>query len=369
MVIGELVMMKRTGVESTCWVTSRRPWVTATVGAALEVTRLRREVRALREQAAVGGQAVIGVSPAMEEVFDLIERIAPADTTTVLIQGETWTGKGMIAQTIHRLSPRAQGPFLTVTCSALAETIMESELFGHERGAFTDAHALKRGLVEVADGGTLFLDEIGELSLRLQGTLLHFLEEKTFRRVGGTKDLRVDVRIIAATNRDLEADVREGRFRSDLFYRLRVVPLVIPPLRERPEDIPALAKLFIDRFNSEFGRRVEAISPEALERLRSYAWPGNVRELRNVIERGVLLADGPVLGVELLPPELRDARAAEPISTAALGREGIDLEELERTLLVSALKRTGGNQSAAGELLGLSRHQVRNRLKKYGLSA
>ena len=341
----------------------------ATVGAALEVTSLRREVRALREQAAVGGQAVIGVSPAMEEVFDLIERIAPADTTTVLIQGETGTGKGMIAQTIHRLSPRAQGPFLTVTCSALAETIMESELFGHERGAFTDAHALKRGLVEVADGGTLFLDEIGELSLRLQGTLLHFLEEKTFRRVGGTKDLRVDVRIIAATNRDLEADVREGRFRSDLFYRLRVVPLVIPPLRERPEDIPALAKLFIDRFNSEFGRRVEAISPEALERLRSYAWPGNVRELRNVIERGVLLADGPVLGVELLPPELRDARAAEPISTAALGREGIDLEELERTLLVSALKRTGGNQSAAGELLGLSRHQVRNRLKKYGLSA
>jgi two-component system, NtrC family, response regulator AtoC len=339
----------------------------ATVAGAVEVTTLRREVRSLREQNVIVGTTVVGVSPAMHELMDLVVRIAPADSTTVLIQGETGTGKGVIAQTLHRLSPRAKGPFLTVTCSALAETIMESELFGHEKGAFTDAHTLKRGLVEVADRGTLFLDEIGELSPRLQSKLLQFIEEKSFRRVGGTQDLRVDVRIVAATNRELEDDVRAGSFRADLYYRLRVVPLVIPPLRERPGDIPVLVKLFMERYNEEFSKRVRDIEPAALELLMGYPWPGNVRELRNVLERSVLLADGPTLRAAGLPPELRGQARGGAAAETHLGVDGIDLEELEKTLLVRALERTDGNQTAAGELLGLSRHQVRNRLKKYGL--
>jgi two-component system, NtrC family, response regulator AtoC len=336
----------------------------ASVAGALEVTALRREVRVLREQGRAEG-IIIGGSPAMQEVFRLVERVAPAEHTTVLINGETGTGKGVIARLIHRLSPRAQQPFVNVTCTSLAETIMESELFGHEKGAFTDARAMKRGLVELADHGTLFLDEIGELSPRLQGKLLQFIEDRTFRRVGGTRDLSVDTRLVTATNRNLEKDVDDGKFRADLYYRLRVVPIHLPPLRERVSDVPELAKHFLDSFSRDLGKRVHRIAPEALDLLRRYSWPGNVRELRNVIERSVLLADADTLGPDALPPEVRAPRK-QGDATFDMGPNGLDIESLERTLLREALRRAEGNRTTAGRLLGLSRHQIRNRLKKYG---
>jgi two-component system, NtrC family, response regulator AtoC len=336
----------------------------ATVNGMLELTRLRREVRALREQQR-HGSSVVGESRAMREVMALVERVAPAGNTTVLIEGETGTGKGVIAQALHRLSPRADRPFVNVTCSALAESVMESELFGHEKGAFTDARTTKQGLVELADGGTLFLDEIGEVSAAVQGKLLRFIEEKRFRRVGGTRDLAVDARVVAATNRDLAVEVEAGRFRSDLFYRLRVIPIDIPPLRERDGDIALLTKTFVAEFAREFGKPIRRVSPEALEALALYPWPGNVRELRNLLERSVLLADGPELTLEMLPSEIRRPRAAS-VPTVALGPDGLDLEELERSLLDAALRRAGGNRSEAGRLLGLSRHQIRTRLQKWG---
>ncbi|HET9440278.1 MAG TPA: sigma-54 dependent transcriptional regulator [Longimicrobiales bacterium] len=339
----------------------------ATLTAALELTRMRREVKALRQQFSASG-VIVGSSPAMYEVLHLIEKIAPADATTVLLEGETGTGKGVIARLIHQLSPRAKGPFVNVTCSSLAESLMESELFGHEKGAFTDARTMKRGLVELADGGTLFLDEIGELSLRVQSKLLQFLEDKTFRRVGGTRDLVVNTRIIAATNRNLEQEVAAGNFRSDLYYRLRVVPVCMPPLRDRRSDIEALAKHFVESFNKEFGKRVRSIEPAAMRLLQEYTWPGNVRELRNVLERAVLLTEGNVLQLATLPIEMRS-----PGTTGALpftlGPEGIDMEVLERALLDEALRRAEGSRSGAGKLLGLSRHQIRNRLKKFGVEA
>jgi DNA-binding NtrC family response regulator len=339
----------------------------ATLDATLERTRLRREVRALRLAGGVRGN-VIGTSPAMRKVLDLVERIAPAETATVLLLGETGTGKGVVARLIHDLSPRADRPFVSVTCSALAESLTESELFGHEKGAFTDARTLKRGLVEVANGGTLFLDEIGELSVGVQSKLLGFIEDKAFRRVGGTEDLKVDVRVITATNRRLDEEVAEGRFREDLFYRLRVLPIELPPLRHRTSDIPHLAAAFVDRFNQEFSKQVRGFTPDARELLGDYAWPGNVRELCNVIERAVLLTEGPEIDVDSLPPEVRrEGESASGGSAFKLGPDGIDLEEMERELLFEALRRSEGNRTEAGRLLGLSRHQIRNRLKKYGV--
>jgi two-component system, NtrC family, response regulator AtoC len=339
----------------------------ASLSAALEVTRLRRELRALRDGRGGSGGQVLGSSAAMRKVFTLVQRVAPADSTTVLLEGETGTGKGVVARMIHELSPRQKGPFLAVTCSALAETLMESELFGHEKGAFTDARQMKRGLVELAEGGTLFMDEIGELSLRIQAKLLEFIENRTFRRVGGTRDLSVDARLVAATNRNLEEEVAEGRFRADLYYRLRVVPVKLPPLRDRDGDVELLAKAFLDVFNREFGKRVRRIDPEAKELLDRYRWPGNVRELRNVIERGVLLSEGPVLGPDMLPPEVQGRISTPYMPDLELGPDGLDIEHLEETLLMEALRRANGNRTAAGRLLGLSRHQIRNRLRKYGV--
>jgi two-component system, NtrC family, response regulator AtoC len=339
----------------------------ATLAATLERTKLRREVRALRRAGGVRG-GVVGASQAMRKVLDLAERVAAAETATVLLLGETGTGKGVMARLIHDLSPRADRPFVAVTCSALAESLMESELFGHERGAFTDARTMKRGLVEVAAGGTLFLDEIGELSLGLQSKLLGFIEDKTFRRVGGTDDLKADVRVITATNRRLEDEVAAGRFRQDLFYRLRVLPIELPPLRHRRSDVPLLASTFVDRFNREFGKRVKGFSEDALALLDRHPWPGNVRELCNVVERAVLLTEGDEIDVEALPPEVQgDGLGATDEGPFTLGPSGIDIEQLERELLFEALRRAEGNRTEAGRLLGLSRHQIRNRLKKYGV--
>jgi transcriptional regulator with PAS, ATPase and Fis domain len=254
---------------------------------------------------------------------------------------------------------------MNITCSALPDALLESELFGHERGAFTDARQQKIGLLESADGGTVFLDEIGEMVPALQAKLLRFLEEKAFKRVGGSADVRVDVRVIAATNRDLEDAVKQGRFREDLYYRLNVMQIVLPPLRDRLADVPLLAHYYVDVFNREFRKTIRGASPEALQVLQRYRWPGNVRELRNAIERAMLLADGAWITPDLLP-----LTAGGPLAihaTLELPQQGVHLETLERELVVQALQRTGGNQTKAATLLGLNRDQIRYRIEKFGL--
>jgi DNA-binding NtrC family response regulator len=333
---------------------------------ALESRRLRREVRTLRarEAAPFALESIVGDSPPMRKAKDLLRRVAASPSSTVLVTGESGTGKDLAARAVHYGSARAAGPFLNVTCSAIPETLLESELFGHEKGAFTDAKTQKQGLFEQADGGTVFLDEIGEMSLLLQAKLLRFLEEKAFRRVGGSSDQRVDVRVIAATNRNLEEAVRTGRFREDLYYRLRVLPVALPPLRERAGDVRLLAAHFLASFNREFKKKVRALAPDAWAALEAYPWPGNVRELRNVLERAVLLADGETLTAE-------DVSTLAPAVALAAGYElpaaGVALEALEKDLVVQALRRSGGNQTRAGRLLGLNRDQIRYRIEKFGL--
>jgi DNA-binding NtrC family response regulator len=336
------------------------------VAKALETTRLRREVRALRsgQGGRFGLESIIGDCPVTRSLKDLLERVATSPTTTVLLTGESGTGKDLIARAIHGSSARAEGPFVNITCSAMPETLLESELFGHERGAFTDARQRKKGLLESGDGGTVFLDEIGELSPAAQAKMLRFLEEKTFKRVGGSEDVRVDARVIAATNRRLEEDVKTGRFREDLYYRLRVMPLDIPPLRERAADVPALVQHFVNVFNQEFRREVTSVEPAALSALSAYAWPGNVRELRNAVERAMILARGDVLTLVDFPT----LSAAKPVTNGfRLPAEGVKFEELERDLVVQALERTGGNQTRAAALLGMNRDQIRYRIEKFGL--
>jgi two-component system, NtrC family, response regulator AtoC len=340
--------------------------VSAIVEKALETSRLRREVRLLRgsQSRDYGFDAIIGSSPAMVQAKSLLERIAASPATTVLLTGETGTGKDLVAKSIHYNSDRAARPFVNITCSALPEQLLESELFGHERGAFTDARQQKRGLLETADGGTVFLDEIGEMTPGLQAKLLRFLEERTFKRVGGLNDIRVDVRVIAATNRALEDEVKAGRFREDLFYRLQVMPVRLPPLRERVGDIRLLVAHYIDRYNREFRKHVRGLQPAAQALLDQYRWPGNVRELRNAIERAMLLADDGLLGVEDF---VTLTKAAVP-ATFRLPPEGVDLETVERQLVIQALQRARGNQTQAGHLLGINRDQVRYRIEKFGLA-
>jgi two-component system, NtrC family, response regulator AtoC len=332
---------------------------------ALETSRLRREVRVLRSSQSrdYGVDAIVGGSPAMQAIKGLITRIAASPASTVLLTGETGTGKDLAAKAIHYASSRATRPFVNITCSALPEQLLESELFGHERGAFTDARQQKRGLFETADGGTVFLDEIGEMTPGLQAKLLRFLEEKTFKRVGGLADVRVDVRVVAATNRDLEHEVKAGKFREDLFYRLQVMPIALPSVRERKGDIVLLADYFIDQFNREFRKHVRGLSPAATTLLEQYQWPGNVRELRNAIERAMLLSDRDRLDRE----DFTLTRTVSP-TEFRLPAEGVNLEEVERQLLVQALERAGGNQTHAAQLLGINRDQVRYRIEKFGLA-
>jgi two-component system, NtrC family, response regulator AtoC len=331
---------------------------------ALETSQLRREVRALRSSQSkdYGIDAIIGDSPAMASVKGLITRVASSRASTVLLTGETGTGKDLAAKAIHYGSDRATRPFVNITCSALPEQLLESELFGHERGAFTDARQQKRGLFETADGGTVFLDEIGEMTPGLQAKLLRFLEEKTFKRVGGLNDIRVDVRVVAATNRDLEREVKAGKFRDDLFYRLQVMPIALPSVRERRGDVVLLANYFINRFNDEFRKRVRGLSPAAATLLQEYKWPGNVRELKNALERAMLLSDRAYLE----PQDFTLTRTVNP-TEFRLPAEGVNLEEVERQLLVQALERSGGNQTQAAQLLGINRDQVRYRIEKFGL--
>jgi two-component system, NtrC family, response regulator AtoC len=339
--------------------------VSMMVEKALETSRLRREVRALRSSASreYSFDSIIGGSPTMQRVKALLTRVAASPASTVLLTGETGTGKDLAAKAIHYNSDRAAKPFVNITCSALPEQLLESELFGHERGAFTDARQQKRGLFEISDGGTVFLDEIGEMTAGLQSKLLRFLEEKTFKRVGGLSDIRVDVRVVAATNRNLEDEVRAGRFREDLFYRLQVMPITLPPLRERKGDISLLIDYYVDRYNREFRKRVRGVTPEARALLEQYRWPGNVRELRNAIERAMLLVERDWLAVEDFASLMRSSVP----SAFRLPADGVSLDDVEKQLLVQALDRCNGNQTHAGQLLGINRDQVRYRIEKFGL--
>ena len=353
-----------------------------TIEKGLASQRLTREVMQLRRRLRVDSDDnyVPGESPQMREIYDVVKTVARSDTTTVLIQGESGTGKEMIANMIHRYSPRHDKPFMEINCASLPEELLESELFGHEKGAFTDARSQKTGLLELANKGTLFLDEIGEMSLTIQVKLLRVLEKMSFRRVGGTRDINVSVRVISATNRDLGEAVREKVFREDLYYRLKVIPIYVPPLRERKEDIDALVRHFLDRFNRQFNKRFRSVSAEAFSIIMSYPWPGNIRELKNMIERIVLLVDDVELRPEHLPAGIHsgaprgDDRAKHDLEVA-LARpypgEGIDFEgivtNVEKELIAKAMKEAGGNQSGAARLLGLNRDKLRYRLKQYDL--
>jgi len=279
----------------------------------------------------------------------------------VLITGESGTGKELVANAIHQRSPRASGPFVKLHCAALAESLLESELFGHERGSFTGAMARKDGRFQIADGGTLFLDEIGEISPAIQVKLLRFLQEHEFERVGGTQTLRVDVRVIAATNRNLTEEVTKGRFREDLFYRLNVVSLEMPPLRDRRTDIPALARFFLDRYTKENDKVIDGFANETLELLVAYDWPGNVRELENAVERAVVLATGPILEVKHLPPNVRPR--VTPAGMPMI--PGATLGDIERYAILETLKSTGGSTSKAAEILGISVRTIQYRLHQY----
>lgn len=338
---------------------------------ALEATRLKRQVaHFLKEQEKeYGFCGMIGSTPVMKKVFEDISKIAQSSQTTVLITGESGTGKELAAKAIHFLSDRRDQPLMTVNFSALTETLIESELFGHEKGAFTDAKNQKKGLFELAHGGTILLDEIGDVSPRIQVKLLRILEQKTFQRVGGTTDITVDVRIIAATNRSLERKVKENTFREDLYYRLNVAALTMPPLRERDGDIVLLAEYFLNEFNTKFHKLFGHFADETKEMLLRYHWPGNVRELRNVLERAILLGDGEVL----CPHHIEFSRLHDPSTVSSLtipvGTDGFSLEDLEKRALEQALEQTGRNQSQAARLLKVSRDTFRYRMKKYGLLA
>lgn len=336
----------------------------------LEARRLRQQVSSLRQLHSwrFADVELVGRSAAMQSIVDTVRKLSET-RATVLLQGESGTGKDLIAQAIHAQSPRRDHPFLEVNCTALADQLVESELFGHERGAFTDARQRKKGLVELATGGTLFLDEMGDMRLETQAKILRFLENSKFRRVGGTADIQVDVRVIAATNRDLQAMVDQGKFRSDLYFRLKVLPMTIPPLRERKEDIEPLARYFTHRLARELRREPATLSDDATKILERYSWPGNVRQLKNVLERMMILHDTPTIEAEHLPVELihetPQGRTLE--GGFAMPPEGLNLEELERDLIRQAIARTRGNVTEAARLLGLSRDTLRYRLDKYGI--
>jgi two-component system response regulator AtoC len=320
----------------------------------------------------IGMGRIVTNSDAMKKVADLVTRVASSGASTVLIQGESGVGKGLIARALHQGSAQAKEAFINISCTSLPDHLLESELFGHEKGSFTNAHTQKKGLFEIADKGTVFLDEIGDIPPNLQAKLLGFLEERSFRRVGGLRDMSVNVRVIAATNNDLDKAVADGKFRADLYYRLKVIPITIPPLRERRADILELALTFIAHFNHELGKSLKSIDKRAEAAMLAYGWPGNVRELRNTIERSVLLGDGAILELDDLPNEILATQSPTPTNSGQtdfrLPAGGIVLEELERALVRQALEKVRGNRARAARLLGMSRDQMRYRIKKFDLA-
>jgi DNA-binding NtrC family response regulator len=333
---------------------------------ALERQALRDANALLSSEVADRYAAIVGDSPNMQGVLDVARRAA-ASTATVLLLGESGTGKEVVARAIHRWSLRADRPFVVINCVALSEELLESELFGHEKGAFTGAHQQKRGKLEVAQGGTVFLDEVGDIGGPLQAKLLRVLQDQTFERVGGTRPIQADIRFVAATNRDLRTAVREGHFRLDLYYRLDVVSVTLPPLRERAGDVPALARHFLDRCRRELKRSLRGIAPEALACLRRYAWPGNVRELENVIERAAVLTEGPEVTLGDLPAEIREA-AGEGTPRDSGRTYHAAVEEFKRGLIASTLRRTGGNRTRAARALGLQRTYLARLIRDLGLA-
>ena len=358
-----------------------------TIKNALEATSLRAEVQSLRSEVRreSGYDSVVSVSPKMTELMNFVRKVASSEATTILIQGESGTGKDLIAKAIHYESSRQGKPFVAINCSAIPETLMEAELFGHEKGAFTDAKQMKKGLFEAADGGTLFLDEIGELSPLLQAKLLRVLEDQVIRRVGGIRDMQVDVRVIAASNRDLEKAVREGQFRQDLYYRLAIIAIFIPPLRERKEDILPLVDFFIERYNRRFKKSIRGITDDTRRLIFTHNWPGNVRELKNTIERGMILEDEPFLRPEYLPFSVGEsggrtlfertapAEAGQPLPNGRMlprlyiPEGGTSLEEVEHAMVELAMRQANNNQTHAAKLLDISRDALRYKLKKFGL--
>jgi two-component system, NtrC family, response regulator AtoC len=360
-----------------------------TIQNALEATRLRNEVESLRGEVRrrTGYHDVVGVSRKMTELMAFVRKVAASEATTILMQGESGTGKDLIAKAIHYQSSRQNRPFVAINCSAIPETLMEAELFGHEKGAFTDAKAMKKGLFEIAEGGTLFLDEIGEISPFLQAKLLRVLEDQVIRRVGGVHDIQANVRVVASSNRDLERAVREGHFRQDLYYRLAIISIFIPPLRERRDDILPLVEFFIEHYNRKFRKSIGGISEETRRLILSYDWPGNVRELKNAIERAMILEEEDVLRPEYLPFSVAEPHvgmtafehtSSPPTSGPPLagGRRlpalsipegGTSLEEVERALVELALRQANRNQTQAARLLDISRDALRYKMKKFGL--
>lgn len=341
-----------------------------TIRKALETGELRREVAHLRSEQTrkYGVKNLIGNSRQMRGILDMVAKVAKSDASTVFVQGESGTGKELIAKAIHYESARADKPFMAINCAAVPSTLLESELMGHEKGAFTDAKTQKKGLFELADGGTVFLDEIGDMEPGMQAKLLRILEERAFRRVGGAREIPVDVRIVSATNKDLLQAIEEKTFRNDLYYRLQVIPIYLPPLRERKEDIMPLVEHFIGYFNREFGKSVKGVSKMAERFLLEYSWPGNIRELRNVIERAIILENDDVLLLEHLNQEI----VSGPTGGGAGGLsfrippEGIDIEDVERELIRQALETSEGNQSKAAKKLNLGIDAFRYRMKKFG---
>lgn len=340
-----------------------------------EKISVNNEVQLLRRQhkEKVTFDHIVGRSPMILKIIQLSNKIARINTTTILLLGESGTGKDLFAHAIHNESSRAGKPFVTINCASLPETLLESELFGHEQGAFTDAKKLKKGLFEMAEGGTVFLDEIGEINQATQVKLLRVIENRIIRRISGTADIPVDIRIIAATNKDLKRSIEEKAFREDLYYRLTVFQIIIPPLREHPEDIPLLSDHFLSYFNSRFRKNIRMIDPEAKHLLEMYHWPGNIRELRNVLERAVILETGDIIHVESLPAEMvkpsGEKKPLQRVSDEAdeLLTEGASLYDLEKQTILTALNKTSYNQTRAARLLGITRDTLRYKMKKYSL--
>ncbi|MDQ7778904.1 MAG: sigma-54 dependent transcriptional regulator [Planctomycetota bacterium] len=332
----------------------------------VERQNLEKEIRFLKKELTKQYQFedIVGKSRAMQEVFQLIRTIAPMPST-VIIEGASGTGKELTARAIHNNSPRAKGPFVALACGALAENLQESELFGYEKGAFTGALTQKKGKLELAGGGTLFLDDVADLSPKTQVDLLRVIQEREIRRLGGDTPINVDVRVIAATNRDLKQLIQDGKFREDLFYRLNVIKVHLPPLRERKEDIPLLVNRFILKYNIECGKKVELLSGEAMRLLMSYDWPGNVRELENVVERAVVVSDGPIVQVQHVPKELAESKGnPAACADAGVGKD-LSLDEMEKKHIRSVLDRTGGNIQEAAKLLGIHRVTLSKKLKRF----
>ena len=327
-------------------------------------------IKDITEEAAPQKREVIAESPSMREVMGFVRRVAASEATTILLEGENGTGKDLVAKTLHYQSLRQAEPFIAINCAAIPETLLESELFGYEKGAFTDARAQKRGIFELADKGTLFLDEIGEIPLMLQAKLLRVLEEQSFRRLGGLKDIQLDLRVVAATNKNLREAVKEGAFRQDLYFRLNVIQIYIPPLRERPEDILPLTRFFVEHYNRKFRRNIEGVTDATLKLMLAHDWAGNVRELRNAIERAMILEESALITPASLPFAISRPETVASLqggSSIEIPTEGLSLEDNERMLLAKALEKTAGNQTQAARLLRITRDTLRYKMKKFNL--